>query len=217
MHKKDIEDYKKRLKLTKEQREIVIGLLLGDAHFETQNRGKTYRMKIEQSAIHRDYVDHLYQVFRKWVLTPPKTKSVVTRNKLTQNYRFQTVNHGAFRYYAHQFYCAHKKCVPKLINRMLTQRAIAYWFMDDGSIKSKESKGIIFNTQGYIKKDVERLVSVLKEKFSLKAKPRKQKEGYQIYISGDSYERFCNIVKPYLIKEMSYKLPPARLTSLPKM
>lgn len=212
MYKKDIEEYKKRLKLNREQREILIGLLLGDAHLETQNRGRTYRIKIEQSAAHRDYVYHLYQIFRTWVLTPPKIKSVVTKNKLTQNYRFQSVSHSAFRYYAHQFYRGNKKRIPKLIHKMLTQRSVAYWFMDDGSIKSKESKGIIFNTQCYEKREVERLVTVLKNKFGLEAKSRKQKEGFQIYVSGDSYEVFCTIVRPFLIHQMSYKLPPARLT-----
>jgi len=194
------------------QREILVGLLLGDAHLETQNYGRTYRMKVEQSIIHREYVEHLYQSFRKWVLTSPKIKSVAGNKQLTYNYRLQTVGHGAFRFYGQQFYCEKQKCVPRLINRLLTPRGIAYWFMDDGSMKSKESKGIIFNTQGYKKREVESLVAVLMTKFGLKAQTRRQKEGYQIYISGDSYERFCEIVKPYLIEAMHYKLPPPRLT-----
>ncbi len=212
MNTKEIEKYKKSLHLTREQREILTGILLGDAHLETQNRGRTYRLKIEQSLEHREYVEHLYQVFREWVLTPPKIRSVVTNGVLTQNYRFSTLSHGAFRFYAHQFYSNGRKCVPKIIKRLLTYRSIAYWFMDDGSIKSKESKGIILNTQAYTKKEVKTLVNILLNKFGLMANLRRQKEGYQIYISGESYERFCEIVRPYIIKDMEYKLPPARRT-----
>ena len=162
--------------------------------------------------VHHEYVDHLYQIFREWVLTPPSIRSVTTQGLLSENYRFSTLSHGAFRFYAHQFYCESRKCVPKLIKRLLNNRSLAYWFMDDGSIKSKESKGIILNTQAYRKHEVEMLVNILNSQFRLKAKTRKQKQGHQIYISGKSYERFCSIVQPYIIKGMQYKLPPARRT-----
>lgn len=88
--------------------------------------------------------------------------------------------------------------------------------MDDGSIKSKESKGIILNTQGFYLADVERLILVLQTRFGLQAQVRKQKEGCQIYVSGHSYEKFVELIEPYVIEEMRYKIPPARRTQLPK-
>lgn len=207
MNTKEIREYKKRLKLTGIQREILVGVLLGDAHLETQNNGRTYRLKIEQSLEHRDYVEHLYTVFREWVLTPPSTRSVVTRGVLTKNYRFSTLSHGAFRFYAQQFYLNGRKRVPEKIGRLITPRSIAYWFMDDGSIKSKESKGIIINTQSFSKSEVKILVNLLKTKFGLDSKLRRQREGFQIYISGFCFERFYAIVKDYIIDSMLYKLP----------
>lgn len=212
MNTKEIKEYKKRLHLTRELREILVGILLGDAHLETQNNGRTYRLKIEQALTHKEYVDHLYEKFRLWVLTPPKIRDVITKGVLSMNYRFTTLNHGSFRFYGQQFYKNGKKCVPKIINRLITARGLAYWFMDDGSIKSNESKGIIFNTHCYSKKDVMLLINVLKDKFNLKAKVRRQKDRYQIYISGDSYEKFSALVKSYLLKEMEYKLPQDRRT-----
>lgn len=217
MNTKEIEKYKKSLHLTKEQREILTGILLGDAHLETQNKGRTYRLKIEQSLEHRDYVEHLYQVFREWVLTPPNIRPVVTKGVLTQNYRFSTLSHGAFRFYAQQFYLNGKKRVPPIINRLLTPCSIAYWFMDDGSIKSRESKAILFNTQAFSSTDVEKLINVLQTKFGLNAKKRRQREGFQIYISGYSYERLYSIFKDHMIESMLYKLPQTWRTQLPKM
>ena len=212
MYSKAIKEYKRGLKLSQEQREILVGLLLGDAHLETQNQGKTYRLKIEQSLKHQDYVQHLYEVFEPWVLTSPQLKKKSSRGHASWNCWFQTVSHGAFRFYAHQFYVERRKRVPRLIHRWLTPRALSYWFMDDGSIKSSQSKGLILNTQGYPFADVQRLVDVLQVSFELQAKPRKQKEGFQIYISGKSYERFQELVEPYLIAAMRYKLPDARKT-----
>lgn len=211
-----IRQHKEKLKLTDEQREILFGLMLGDGCLETQNKGRTYRLKIEQSISHQEYVLHLYNLFSEWVLTPPQVKDKVSKNHHSQNIAFQTVSHEAFRFYAHQFYKDGKKCVPKLIHRWLTPKAIAYWFMDDGSNKSKESKAVIFNAQCFTLNEIEYLIKHLKTKFALQAKPRKQKEGYQIYISGKSFETFVEIVSPYLIQEMRYKLPFPRRTQLPK-
>ena len=212
MHSKVLEEYKKRLKLNQIQKEVLVGILLGDAHMETQNNGRTYRLKIEQSEKHLAYVEHLYGVFEGWVRTPPQLRIRESWGKENAKIWFQTVSHGAFRFYAHQFYKDGKKSIPKLIHRWLTPRAIAYWFMDDGSIKSHQSKGVIFNTQGFRRQDIERLIKILIEHYELQAKLRKQKEGYQIYISGKSYEKFKDLVEPYFLDEMKYKLPKARLT-----
>lgn len=216
MRSNEIEAKKKKLRLQTEQREVLVGLLLGDGHLETQNHGRTFRLKIEQSERHRPYVFHLYTVFREWILTPPRRKLVRSRGRVSYNWCVQTVSHGAFRFYAHQFYAGRQKVVPKLIHRLLTPRSLAYWFMDDGSIKSGQSKGIIFNTQAFSQADVDRLIKVLTMNFGLKAKRRKQRDGYQIYISGESFGEFCKLVEPYLRSEMRYKLPRARLTQLPK-
>ncbi len=221
MRSREIEAYKHKLKLTDLQREILVGLLLGDGCLETQNRGRTYRLKIEHSYAQAPYVQHLYQCFRSWVLQEPQIKVQAIGGKAYQKLWFTTVSHAAFRFYAQQFYRNGRKVVPKLIKRLLTERGLAYWFMDDGSIKSKGSQAVIFNTQGFAEQDVKKLVGVLQEKFGLEAKPRPQREGQQIYISGRSYERFRALVEPYLIPEMCSKLPQKRktrpgLTELPK-
>jgi hypothetical protein len=216
---RQIEEYKQQLALTPLQQEMLVGLLLGDACFETQNRGRTYRLKIEHSIAQAQYVQHLYEAFREWVLGKPQIKSQRIAGKTYQKVWFNTVSHSAFRFYAQQFYRNGKKVVPKLIHRLLTARGLAYWFMDDGSIKSRQSKGVLFNTQGFSEPDVARLIGVLQEKFGLQAKRRRQPEGQQIYISGRSYERFRALVEPYLIPQMRYKLPSERrpnLTELPK-
>lgn len=198
------------MKLNKVQREILIGILLGDAHLETQNNGRTYRLKVEHSLKQRFYLEYLYEIFKEWCLSPPREKIKHLKQKIYINLAFTTVSHRSFRFYAHQFYKKGKKNVPKLIHRWLTPRVLAYWFMDDGSIKSRESKGVILNTQGYGRQDIQKLIKVLQTKFSLGCKERKQKEGFQIYISGKSYEKFVELVKPYIIKSMYYKIPPPR-------
>ncbi len=218
MRSKAIESYKTQLRLNAEQKEILIGILLGDATLETQNNGRTYRMKIEHSINQKHYLKHLYLVFKDWVLSQPRLRKVALPNGKTYiNVAFSTLSHPSFRFYAHQFYRGRIKVVPQLIYKWLTPRAFAYWFMDDGSIKSKQSKGVILNTQGFSKQDVLVLVKAVESVFNLEAKTRKQKEGYQIYISGRSYEKFKDLVLPHILPEMKYKIPEARRTYLPKL
>jgi len=208
MYSREIEKRKTTLKLTDKQREVLVGVLLGDAHLETQNGGRTYRVKFEYAAKQREYADHLYNLFREWILTPPQVKQDATHD----NVWFQTVSHAAFRFYAHQFTREHRKCVPRLIHRFMTPCSIAYWYMDDGSVKSSESKGVIFNTQGFVGNEVELLINALGARFGLEATVRRQDDGLQIYVSGNSYERFREIVDPYIIPSMLYKVPPDRKT-----
>ena len=210
MYTKAIESYKTKLTLSALQREILVGILLGDAHLESQNNGKTYRLKIEQSLKHRDYVAHLHGHFREWVLTEPRAKEVKRYGKTSYNVVFATVAHEAFRFFAHQFYDGRKKKVPALIHRWLTPMALAYWFMDDGSMKSSQSKGVILNTQGFLRAEVERLCEILARKFGLKVSLRSQREGWQLYFSGESYERLGSLIGPHLIPAMTYKWPQAR-------
>ena len=61
MRSNEIELYKTRLKLTESQKEVLIGILLGDATLETQNNGRTYRIKIEHSLKQKAYAEHLYE------------------------------------------------------------------------------------------------------------------------------------------------------------
>jgi len=130
-------------------------------------------LKIEHSIKQKEYVLHQYSVFSECVLTPPR----IISKENSQNFGFQTISTGKLRFYGQQFYKNGKKVIPKIIGKLITARALAYWYSDDGSIKSKESKGVIFNTQGFSLTKVKFLCQTLHEKFNLECWPRKQKEG----------------------------------------
>ena len=206
MNTKEIKNYKEKLKLTQRQREIIVGKLLGDGCLESEDKNRTYRLKIEQFYNQKDYVDWFYQEFQEWILSKPKKKEQVVNGKVYYKYWVNTLSSGSFRFYAQQFYQDRKKVVPKLIHRWLTPLSLAVWFMDDGSIKSKHHRARIINTQGFEKREVLRLIKVLDEKFNLKCKLRKQKEGYQIMILSESADEFAQLIKDHLCSSMKYKL-----------
>lgn len=206
MRSKELEARKKSLKLSAKQRSILIGTMLGDGHLETQNHGRTYRLKIEHSVNQRFYVDWLYTQFREWVNTSPKIKKKVLSGVAVTNVHFQTLSVGQFRFYAQQFYENKRKVVPKQIVKWLDPLALAVWFMDDGSLKSKHHKALVLNTQGFSKIDINRLIEALKTRYGIEAAVRRQKDGLQILLSSENADTFSQIIRPNLLTQFEYKL-----------
>ena len=127
--------------MNEKQRSIMVGTLLGDGHLETQNQGRTYRLKIEHSIKQKEYTDFFYQNFKSWANDAPKEKKKTVKGKPYTNYYFQTRSVGEFRFYGQIFYNENgKKVIPEFIDKLLTPLAVAVWFMDDGSAKSKQHK-----------------------------------------------------------------------------
>jgi hypothetical protein len=61
-----LKEYKDSLyRLSQLQYEALIGLFLGDASLQTQNKGKTYRVKFEWGNNSKAYVDHVYALFNE--------------------------------------------------------------------------------------------------------------------------------------------------------
>jgi hypothetical protein len=74
-----LKEYKESLdKLSNLQFEALIGLLLGDASLQTQNKGKTYRIKFEWGNNSKAYVDHVYALLNEWILSVPHKKTRIS-------------------------------------------------------------------------------------------------------------------------------------------
>lgn len=261
--RKQLAEQRASLKMTTQQREVLVGLILGDAHLGTQDLGRTWRLIYSQSkGRHGAYLQHVYEIFSGWALSPPvlirgamptehhkvmpgpalgsdglprsgakaeglgALKGKPAGRYLTKDrLKFTTVSHKSLRFYGKSFYKDGVKVVPKGIGRLLTARGLAYWYMDDGSIKSRQSKGVILNTHSFSLAEVNLLCGVLNDKFGLRAslRPRRlapasfARDGsdaravrHQIYISGHSYEAARELILPHLLPEMMYKFPTPR-------
>lgn len=214
MRSNQIENYKKVLKLSEIQKEVLVGTLLGDGCLETQNNGRTFRLKVEHSLQQKEYVDWKYKVFKDWVLTEPKVRKYSAYGLERNNYRFSTVSTGSFRFFAQQFYENGRKVIPKLISKLLTPIALAVWFMDDGSIKSRDHRALVIHSQSFNKIDLERVTKVLEDKYKIKSVLRKRQDGtgHVIYLLSETIDKFIALIGKYVLPSMSYKLG----TQLPK-
>lgn len=213
MNTREIKLLSESVQLSSEQRDIIVGLLLGDGHLETLNQGRTYRLRIEHSFNQKEYVDWLFGKFSAFTLSGPHTKRQMVKGKEYSKCYFTTIGTGKLRYYGKLFYPHGKKQVPEIIDKLATSLSIAIWFMDDGSLKSKHHKARILNTQGFSDTEVQRLREMLLQKFSIATLIRRQKEGTQIYIPSEEVEKFISLIRPFIIPAMEYKI---KLTQLHK-
>lgn len=204
MHLKAIDEYKKDLKLTNIQREILVGLLLGDGHLETQNQGKTYRLKVEHSVAQREYLVWMYEHFKEWTHAAPSLKS---KNGKPFSCWFTTYSHPILNRYAKLFYRGRQKIVPENLSDFLTPLGLSVWFMDDGSIKSKRHRTYNIHTVGFKKEEQYVLQKTLLERFNMQTALHRQKGRYwRIYIPSESVLTFQKHVSPYILPSMRYKL-----------
>ena len=207
MLSKEIEDYKLTLKLSPRQKEILVGVLLGDGHLERLYKPNLARLKIEHSVNQKEYVDWLHTEFKNWTRSEPRARKVKAFGRIYENYGFCTYGHKALGKFQAMFYKERNKIVPLNIEKLLTRLGLAIWYMDDGSIKSVKHKGVFLNTQGFKTDDIERLQNMLRNKFGINSTTRKEKNGKQIYIGGENGRKFIESIRQYIIFSMRYKIP----------
>ncbi len=198
---------KDELVLSDYQSQVLIGLLLGDGCLERAKFSLGARLKVSQSIKQNEFVVWLYEVFKDFVQTPPRVKQTQRNSIKHEEVVFNTLTHPCFKSFYEMFYPAGKKIIPESIDQILTPTALAVWFMSDGSIKSKESRGRILNTQSFTKSDIKRLIFILKSKFDLQCSIRTQRDGLQIYISGKSAGILDNLLRDKILPSFYYKLP----------
>ena len=204
---------KTKQRISKRQREIIIGTLLGDGHLETQNHGRTYRLKVEHSVKQKDYIEWLFSELRSLCAQSELTHKV--RSDGREFYEFRTRSLGALRFYAHQFYDSKKKIVPKMIHKLLrSSLSLAVWFADDGSRKSLRHKTYILHTLAFTKRDLKLLQNALVQNFQIESSIHRNRNGFRIYILSKSAKKFDELIRPHLenIKSLKQKL----VTQMPK-
>jgi hypothetical protein len=205
MNTLELRQQKASLSMTDRQKEILVGMLLGDAHLERQQGALTARLKIEHSLTQKAYVDWKYCEWRDWVRTPPKTR--VRRNRLgttSANVGFTTLSHVEFERFRLVFYKDRRKVIPEDLR--LTPLSVAVWFMDDGSRKSSQCRGLYLNTQSFNHAEVDLLQEVMRRDVGVQTTVRQQRDGLQIYVPASSTPTLTAFFAREMLPSMMYKL-----------
>lgn len=210
--------------LTNLQKDLIFGTLLGDGNLQTETAGRTWRYRAIQKTEHKDYLFHKYEILKSLCgedTVPVEGKTFDERTGNT-SYRwyFNTLTNSSLKFYGDMFYTYNKtkqkwvKDVPVNIEKFLNARALAYLYMDDGSLKwLGHSNAMRICTESFSNEGVKRLQNALKNNFSItttltKKTLKDQTVGspYRIAIPEKSSQAFRELVKPYLVDCMRFKV-----------
>lgn len=190
---------KSLLILSNEQRDFVLGTILGDGCLITSRSGKSARLQVRHKVEHRKYVEWKYQFFNKWVGTPPRF------DRFNNSWYFRTVSHTSLMEIKSLFYKGSKRFVPQDICSILQSPfSLAVWLMDDGNGKPPYSSFRIssygFGLEGNIL-----LKQCLENNYSLASNIQHDVKGYFLYIPTNYGRHLYKLVEPYIVPCMRYK------------
>ncbi len=182
-----------------QQKSVIIGCVLGDGYLRKLEGRKNAFLEVNHSAKAKEYVEWKYRILKEICKSPPKERSIDEKRKAL---RFYTREHPEITEIYERFYQNGKKVVPKGFE--LNPLILAVWFMDDGS---KTKKGNVYlNTQKFDWKSQRRLLHALRM-IGIRARMNKDKKYWRIRIYKESIPRLVELISPYVIKSMRYKLP----------
>ena len=208
--------------------QVIIGSLLGDGNLEKRNKGIGTRLIIEQTNKNVEYLMWLYNYFYKQgycsSLKPKLFKRIKKNNTVYFGVKFNTYTFSSFNFIHDLFYkfkeqvcsrlCQEKqhgkyiKIVPiSFLYENLSPLALAVWFMDDGS---KLGSGFKIASNCFEFSELEELCKLLLEKYNLNCNIHnnkvKGKSTWTLYIKKNSAKSFANIIEPFMLNSMKYKL-----------
>ena len=191
------------------QEEVIstlVGSLLGDGYAE--KRSNATRIHIHMSSRNVSYINFLHRFFSEKGYCskekPKLSKQIGKENKIYFSCRFRTFSYSSLNYLYDLFYTKEgKKIVPLEIYKFLSPKALAIWIMDDGG---KSGSGVKISTEGFCLEGVTRLQKVILEKYDINCTIQRHKEKYILYFPKSSLKTLSEIIKPYMIPDMYYKL-----------
>lgn len=188
------------VKLSQDQREILVGLFLGGLRTESDDGKKQHYVRFEfkdGSSTHGVLKRHIHDQFREWLHSSSLQVDDDDDDIAEENLpiRFFTVPHAHFSFYADHFWSGGQPTIPKLVHRWLSPRALAYWYMYGGYRTS--SGDVVLKLKGSVD-GVERVTRALKAK-GLDLKVKRKGKVFWLGFVGRNSGSFWNIVEPFVL------------------
>ena len=196
------------------QLDVIIGSLLGDARLECRSKGiragYTARFRVHHGEKQKKYVLWKYKLLKDLVSREPQ--EIRWRNEKRNlnevSWFFHTKTLRSFGIIHEVFYKNGKKVFPREILPIFTDAMLAVWFMDDGS---NNGSSLTLNTHSFSIEDQNIVIDFLKERYSINPKLVKDRHRWKIAIGSFDYQRFIDVITPYVPIVMAYKIDNPRI------
>ena len=194
------------IKLTKRQKQILYGAILGDGYLQTTGK-KNARLRLEHGYKQKNYL--LWKVKELSALFQGKPKYLERIHPKTRKkycyWRHQSQSTPYLGKLRKVFYPDARKKIPQDLEKYLSPQMFAVWYMDDGYYCKRDNSSYLY--VGKISKKEARTVSKnLKNSLGIKNTILdKKNKGLAIYFSPITTRQLKKILAPYIIPEFNYK------------
>ena len=186
---------------SEEEFQVLYGTLLGDAYLSCPKNN------VQGSFTHclkqKEFIEYKQSLLKRFCepvrIVNKKDKRPKFKKEYQQYYCYIKGSKALNNLYP-KVYKNKIKYINKELLYKLNGLGIAIWFMDDGS---KINYSYTIATMGFSLEDVNTIKLFLKEKFNIECTICKNKN---LYIKAKSKHIFTNLIKPYIIPSMIYKL-----------
>lgn len=193
------------------QEQVLLGKMLGDGSLRYKAGQDTAHLSFTHKADHKDYITFCNKALGS--LSNNNLEEAISgfgSNML----RSRTLNSFKLFEFCKDFIKTGEKTIPDWLPQKLGPIALAFWYMDDGSLshdKGQEDRAN-FATCAFSDKDCEILLKCL-QKFDIFPKIQKSQNSLEgnvynnVRLNAIDAEKFFLLIAPYIPPVMQYKLP----------
>lgn len=196
------------LQMTFFEQSFVYGSLLGDCSISYRAKGPP-RITFTHGKPQKDYAYHKKEVLKRFAC---EVREAPSGGFGTLSYLGRTSCVPALETVLNIVSPNGKKQVNKKWLSFVDEVALAYWFMDDGSVqRSKytvsegQAMNSSFHTEGFSYEEQELLQEHLWERFQIKVEIKPTRSYFYLYINRENTRKLLEIITPYLCDSMKYK------------
>ena len=183
---------------------IIIGLLLSDGFLSfSSSSSKNARLGFEQSLANFGYLWSVFILLSNYCSSYPHLVIRKRSDKVFYSLKFYTRSMPYFTELHKIFYVKNIKIISAKIYNLLNPLALSHMIMGDGT---KLNQGLSLCTESYSVKENLMLLNVLIIRYNFNCTLHKRNNSYRIHIYKKSMPLLRDIVNPYIIQTMEYKI-----------
>lgn len=201
--------------LKKKNKDLLFGIILGDGSIYKANN--SYEIYIGHGEAQIDYLEWKVKllndsnIFEKPLQIKTKLITLKQYNKQYLQYYTRKVNKSLKEIY--DVYYSENQRLKQLLHNIHSDRSVAIWFMDDGSVfkkKKKHKDGSVYYlkptlklcTHCFSKEENLDIIDWFKKRYLIDAKlvseTKREKKYYYIRFNSDESLKLFSLMKPYI-------------------
>lgn len=188
--------------LTPIQEQVLMGKMLGDGSYGHSNSAGFVCFSHKKD--HEDYLLWTEQALGE---VCGNRQAEYVSGYGTNMIRSRSISNVFIKDLFRDWFVNNRKEVPVSITPKLGPIALAFWYMDDGSLVHNEGQEdrAVFATNGFSEESIDNLILAL-AKFDIHA-IKYSSSGWRLRLKSDDAEKLFLIIAPYVPLVMQYKLP----------